>query len=123
MLGKNLKEKTGQAFFDFHKGMEAFYKPALAIPTFLSFVSYSIVFLACSWLAKSIGLDVSLFYLAFSISIVNIVSLLTFLGMGTRDGALILLFGLLSISKEQAEAYSLLLLLVGTILFTFLCFL
>jgi uncharacterized protein (TIRG00374 family) len=104
MVGKNLKEKTGQAFDDFHEGMEAFYKPGLLFPVLLSFAAYGIAFLACSWLAQSIGLNISLFYIAFSISIVNIVSLLTFLGMGTRDGALILLFGLISISKEQAMA-------------------
>ena len=122
MMGKNLKEKTGQAFEHFHEGMEAFYKPALAVPVILSFAAYWIAFLACSWLAQSVGLNISLFYLAFCISIVNIVSLLTFLGMGTRDGALILLFGLIGIGKEQAMAYSLLLLFVGTALFTTICF-
>jgi hypothetical protein len=48
--------------------------------------------------------------------VVNIVSLLTFAGMGTREGAVILLFGLEHISRSQALAYSLVLLFVGTVL-------
>jgi uncharacterized protein (TIRG00374 family) len=123
VLGSRLKEKANQAFEDFHRGMEAFYSPALAFPTLLSVVSYVIAFWACSLLAQSIGLQISIFYMAFSISVVNIVSLLTFLGMGTREGALIILFGLISLTQEQALAFSLLLFLIGTVFFTLLCLL
>ena len=122
VMGSQMKEKTNQAFEDFHKGMEAFYSPRLIFPIFLSLLSYLVFFWGCGLLAKAIGLDINLFYLSFAISVVNIVSLLTFLGMGTREGALILLFGLISLSREQAMAYSILLLFVGTILFTILCF-
>jgi len=123
LLRSQLKEKANQAFDDFHKGMAAFYSPALVIPMILSLSSYVIFFGGCSLLARAISLDINIFYLAFTISVVNIVSLLTFLGMGTREGALIILFGLISLSREQAMAYSLLLFAVGTIFFTFLCFL
>ena len=46
--------------------------------------------------------------------------------MGTREGALILLFGLVSMRQDQALAYSILILFVGSILFSslgFLCYL
>ncbi|HEY5037542.1 MAG TPA: lysylphosphatidylglycerol synthase transmembrane domain-containing protein [bacterium] len=122
VLGSQMKEKANQTFEDFHKGMEAFYSPALFIPILLSLASYLIFFWGCSLLARAIGLDISIFYLAFVISVVNIVSLLTFLGMGTREGALIILFGLISLTREQAMAYSLLLFFTGTLLFTLLCF-
>jgi hypothetical protein len=122
-LGNRLKEKASQAFKDFHKGMEAFYSPALLGPVALSVVSYVLAFGACWLLAEAIGLHISVFYLAFTISVVNIVSLLTFLGMGTREGALIILFGLIALTREQALAYSLLLFIVGTVLFTIVCFL
>jgi uncharacterized protein (TIRG00374 family) len=122
VLGSRLKEKANQAFEDFHKGMEAFYSPTLAYPVLISVVSYIIAFWACSLLAQSIGLQISIFYMAFSISVVNIVSLLTFLGMGTREGALIILFGLISLTREQALAFSLLLFFIGTVFFTLLCF-
>lgn len=123
VLGNQLKKKASRAFKDFHKGMEAFYSPALLVPALLSVISYVLAFGACSFLASAIGLHISIFYLAFSISVVNIVSLLTFLGMGTREGALIILFGLISLTREQALAYSLLLFFIGTVLFTFVCFL
>jgi uncharacterized protein (TIRG00374 family) len=118
VLGAKMKEKANQAFEDFHRGMESFYSPAILVPVFLSLVSYLIFFWGCSLLAVSIGLQINIFFLAFTLSVVNIVSLLTFLGMGTREGALILLFGLIGFSREQALAYSLLLLFVGTILFS-----
>lgn len=117
------REKADKLFENFHDGMEAFYKPSIVLPVFYSFAAYVLAFWACYLLAQSINLNVSIFYLVFTISVVNIVSLLTLLGMGTRDGALIILFGVVSISREQAMAYSLLLLFVGTVLFTFVCFL
>ena len=111
LMGSNLKEKTNQAFEDFHGGMRNFYKPTILYPIFLTMVSYLCFFKGCHLLAEAIQLNVSIFYLTFTIAVVNIVSLLTFLGMGTREGALIVLFGILSLSKETALAYSLLLFL------------
>ncbi len=122
VMGSGLKDKTDQVFHDFHKGLEAFYKPSLAFPIFLSLVSYLVFFWGCSWIALAIGLHISILYLAFTISVVNIVSLLTFLGLGTRELALIVLFGLISLTQDQALAYDLLIFFIGTLLFTFLCF-
>lgn len=123
LMKQEHREKADKLFEDFHNGMEAFYKPAILWPVFLSLTAYVLAFGACYLMAQSISLNVSLFYLVFTISVVNIVSLLTLLGMGTRDGALILLLGLVSISSAQAEAYSLILLFVGTVIYTFVCFL
>ena len=117
------REKTDQIFEDFHEGMEAFYRPSIIVPLFYSLAAYGLAFWACFLLAQSIGLNISIFYLVFTISVVNIVSLLTLLGMGTREWALFILFGLISISQEKAMAFSMLLLFVGTVLFTFVCFL
>ncbi len=122
ILGSQLKERANQAFEDFHKGMEAFYSLKLLIPILLSLVSYLAFFGGCYLLGLAIGLNINILYLAFTISVVNIVSLLTFLGMGTREGALIILFGLINLSREQAMAYSLLLFFTGTVMFTLLCF-
>jgi hypothetical protein len=116
------KEATGKAFEEFHKGLACYYKPALAIPILLTTASYLVYFWGCEMLAHSIGLPLGYAYIAFCISVVNIVSLVTFLGMGTREGALILLFGLVSLSREQAVAYSMLILFVGSILFSLLGF-
>jgi uncharacterized protein (TIRG00374 family) len=122
VLGPSLKEKANQAFGDFHEGMEAFFNFKLIIPALLSLISYLVFFEGSSWMAQAIGLHINFFFLAFTLSVVNIVSLFSFLGMGTRDGALILLFGLIGLSQAQALAYSLLILFVGTLLFSLVCF-
>jgi uncharacterized protein (TIRG00374 family) len=120
LMKQEHRNKTDELFEDFHKGMEAFYKPALLVPILLSLLSYVSFFWGCYGIAQAINLPVNILYLSFCISVVNIVSLLTFLGMGTREAALIFLFGLISIGKDQAMAYSLLLLLIGVILFSLL---
>ncbi|MGH7738998.1 MAG: lysylphosphatidylglycerol synthase transmembrane domain-containing protein [bacterium] len=122
VLGPSLKEKAQQAFADFHGGMEAFYTVRLMVPALLSLVSYLIFFAGSYWMAESIGISINFFFLAFCLSVVNIVSLFSFLGMGTREGSLIILFGLVGLSQAQALAYALLIFSVGTLLFTALCF-
>ena len=118
VLGPSLKEKANQAFSDFHAGMEAFYSFRLIFPALLSLAAYLVFFEGSSWMAQAIGFSINFFFLAFVLSVVNIVSLLTFLGMGTREGALILLFGLIGIGQAQALAYSFLIFFIGTVLFT-----
>jgi uncharacterized protein (TIRG00374 family) len=120
LMKQEHREKMDKLFEDFHGGMESFYKPGLLVPVFLSLLSYVIFFGGCYLIAQAISLPVNILYLSFCISVVNIVSLLTFLGMGTREAALIFLFGLISIGKDQAMAYSLLMLLIGVVLFSLL---
>lgn len=122
LMKQEHKEITDKAFEEFHDGMAAYYKPALIIPILLSTASYLVYFWGCEILGHSIGLPLGYAYTAFCISVVNIVSLVTMLGMGTREGALIILFGLVSLRQDQALAYSILILFVGSILFSFLGF-
>jgi len=82
--------------------------------------SYCFFFWGCYLIAQAIQLPINLFYLSFVVSVVNIVSLMTFLGMGTREIALILLFGLIGLSNSQAMAYDVMLTLIGLILFSLL---
>jgi uncharacterized protein (TIRG00374 family) len=126
MMKAEHRKKTNKAFRDFHEGMESFYRPALIYPLFLSLLAYLISFWGCWLIAQSMGIQVNILYLSFCISVVNIVSLLSLFGMGTREGALIILFGLISLTQDQALAYSLMLFFLGTLVFTsmgFLCFL
>lgn len=114
------REKTDRLFEDFHEGMESFYRLSILVPVILSLVSYVIFFWGSYLIALAIPIKINIFYLSFCISVVNIVSLVTFLGMGTRETALGVLFGLVSLSKDQAFVYSLLLLFIGVILFSLL---
>jgi len=120
LMKQEHRKKTDKLFEDFHKGMEAFYKPSILVPILLSLLSYLSFFWGCYLIARSIGIPINILYLSFCMSVVNIVSLITFLGMGTREGALFILFGLVSIGKDQAMAYSLLLLFIGVLLFSLL---
>jgi hypothetical protein len=117
LMKQEHKQKTDRLFGDFHKGMESFYRPAIAYPVFLSVIAYVFFFGGCYLLAMSIHLPINVLYLTFCVSVVNIVSLVTFLGLGTRDAALIILFKLVGF-QDQAEAYSMLLFFVGVILFS-----
>jgi glycosyltransferase 2 family protein len=123
LMKQEHREKTDKLFEDFHKGMGAFYKSTIFIPVFLSVVSYALIFGASLLMAQSIGLNINIFYLTFTISIVNIVSLLTLFGLGTRDLACQKLLGLVSIKPEAAEAFSLLIFFFATAAFTLVCFL
>jgi uncharacterized protein (TIRG00374 family) len=120
LMKQEHRDKTDRMFKEFHSGMEAFYRPDILYPAFLSLAAYVVFFWGCYLIAQAIQLPVDIFYLSFVVSVVNIVSLVTFLGMGTREGALILLFGLIRLTQDQAMAYSIMLLLVGLILFSLL---
>ncbi len=115
-MGEKLQGRADKAFEDFHKGMTAYYRPAILWPTILTVLSYVCFFVSCWMMARALEIQIGVLYLTFCMSVVNIVSLLTFAGMGTREGAVILLFGLEHISRSQSLAYSLVLLFVGTVL-------
>jgi len=123
MMKQAHQEKTDKIFGDFHKGMESFYRPAMIWPVVLSIIAYALIYWSCQLLAQSIGLNINIYYITFTISVVNIVSLLTLFGLGTRDLAIQKLLGLISISREPAEAFSLLIFFFATALFTLICFL
>ena len=122
LMKQEHREKTDKIFEDFHKGMGSFYKPAIAWPVVLSAIAYALIYWSCQLLAQSIGLGINIFYITFTISVVNIVSLLTLFGLGTRDLACQKLLGLISIRPEAAEAFSLLIFFFATALFTLVCF-
>lgn len=118
MMKQEHKEKVDKLFNDFHKGMECFYKPAILYPAFLSLMAYISFFYGCHLIAVAMGLEVNILYLSFTVAVVNIVSLVSFLGVGTRDGAFIILFKLVGIETYQAEAFSMLFLVIGLVGFS-----
>lgn len=114
-LGDKLQGHAEDAFQDFHKGMEAFYRPAILWPIFLTAASYVTFFTGCWVLALAMGIGIKATYLAFCIAVVNIVSLVSFAGVGTREATFILLFGLQGFTQSEALAYSTLFFVVGSI--------
>jgi uncharacterized protein (TIRG00374 family) len=122
-LGDKLRGHADQAFRDFHQGMESFYRPSLLWPALLTVTSYVLFFAGCWFMALALNIEIGPYYLAFCIAVVNIVSLVSFAGVGTREGALLLLFGLEHFSQSQAMAYDAVFFFVGTILVCALGFL
>jgi hypothetical protein len=68
----------------------------------------------CWWLFRAVGVPFGFVDVAFTMSLVNLVSLLpvTFAGIGTRDAALVALFGLRGLGGDAALAASAAVLLV-----------
>jgi len=121
-MGDKLKGRADQAFQEFHQGMESFYRPAILWPTLLTVTSYAFFFTGCWFLAVALGIDLSLFYLTFCVAMCNLVSLLSFAGVGTREGTIILLFHLVNIEEQTALAYDALFVFVAIILICVLGF-
>lgn len=108
----HLKDKVTIYYDDFFSGLFTFYHDRAR---FIASVSTGII----SWippfvygylLALSIGIDTGVLFFALVIPVLSLLDLLpiSISGIGTRDVALIFLFGLQGISAEQAVAFSLL---------------
>ena len=109
---KHLKNKIALYYDDFFTGLYMFYHDW---PRFLSSIGIGII----SWippffygylLALSIGIDTGVLFFALVIPLLSLLDLLpiSISGIGTRDVALIFLFGLQGILPEEAVAFSLL---------------
>jgi len=84
----------------------------------ITLFSYSFYYLQMYLLAKGCNLNIPFLYLAFSLTVAGLITLLpiSVSGIGTRDAALILLFSSFAISTEQVITFSSLIVL--TSLFT-----
>jgi uncharacterized protein (TIRG00374 family) len=112
VVPQRLKSKVSLYYDDFFVGLYAFYqnRKCFFSSIFIGLLSWIPTLIYGYLLALSLGIDVGLF---FFILVLPIMGMLDFLpisisGIGTRDLALIFLFGLKSISAEQAIAFSLL---------------
>ncbi|WAC05027.1 MAG: lysylphosphatidylglycerol synthase transmembrane domain-containing protein [Methanoregula sp.] len=109
---QHLKGKISLYYNDFFTGLFAFYLDHRRFYSsiFVGLISWIPPFIYGYLLALSIGIDAGIFFFILVIPIISLLDLLpiSISGIGTRDVALIFLFGLKSISPEQAVAFSLL---------------
>lgn len=79
----------------------------------LTIIAWSIAFLQGYMISRSLDINISFITVAACISIAAILNLLpiSILGIGTRDAVFISIFAMLSLSSEQAVAFSMLILL------------
>ena len=108
----HLKGKVSLYYNEFFTGLFAFYRDRRRFfsSIFIGLLSWIPPFIYGYLLALSIGIDVGVFFFFLVIPIISLLDLLpiSISGIGTRDVALIFLFGLKDISAEQAVAFSLL---------------
>jgi uncharacterized protein (TIRG00374 family) len=109
---KHLKSKVALYYDDFFTGLFTFYydRARFFSSIGIGIISWIPTFIYGYLLALSIGIDAGIFFFVLVIPIISLLDLLpiSISGIGTRDMALIFLFGLKSISAEQAVAFSLL---------------
>lgn len=80
----------------------------------LTVVSWAVYYGQLWLLARALDINISVFNLVVFVSISSLISLIpiTISGIGTRDATLILLFGMVGLSKESALAFSTLILML-----------
>lgn len=78
--------------------------------TLLSLASWATAFLTAYCIARALGLGITYLQVCGVVSISSLVALIpvTISGIGTRDSAIIVLFGVLGLPREAAVAFSLL---------------
>jgi uncharacterized protein (TIRG00374 family) len=107
-----MKQKVSGYYHEFYDGLFAFYhhRKAFVLALSVALLSWIPPFVYGYLLAMSIGIDLNLSYFAIVIPIISLLDLLpiSISGIGTRDAALIFLFGLQGISAESAVAFSIL---------------
>lgn len=108
----SLKEKVSQYYHEFYEGLFAFcrHRLAFSLALVVALLSWLPPFVYGYLLAQAISLPLSLAYFAVVIPIISLLDLLpiSISGIGTRDAALIFLFGLQGVSAESAVAFSIL---------------
>jgi uncharacterized protein (TIRG00374 family) len=106
------KKQVSEYYHEFYNGLFTFYhhRAEFLLAITVAFLSWIPPFIYGYLLARSIGIPISLMYFFIVIPIISLLDLLpiSISGIGTRDAALIFLFGLQGISAESAVAFSLL---------------
>lgn len=107
-----LKSKVSLYYDDFFTGLFVFYydRRRFFSSIFIGIISWIPPFVYGYLLARSIGIDTGILFFILVIPVISLLDLLpiSISGIGTRDMALIFLFGLRGISAELAVAFSLL---------------
>ena len=103
-----------EAIARFQHALRSLLTPGLITPLVMTLAAYALFFGQAKLLAVALGLNIGMPYLAVSLSVAGVITLLpiSFAGLGTRDAVLIALFSPLGPNPEQAVAFSTLFFLV-----------
>lgn len=123
----SLKIKIKKLIIDFYAGVKKLDKKTIIISMLLSFFAIFVTAIGFWFLAFSLSLDISLWYLLVCVPLITLILILpvSISGLGTREAGFIILFSIIGIPAEISVAFSLLLLIqrillaiIGLALFT-----
>lgn len=116
LVPKSMKQRASQSFDSFYRHLPGFRKllPVLMVTIFNWCVIYSQAFI----ISRAFGLAIPYHYFITLLPIATIVALvpITVSGLGTREAALVVLFGLFGVPAAEVVAFSLTTFAVGTLL-------
>jgi glycosyltransferase 2 family protein len=117
-LPKLIIKKGEKSYYSFKEGILSLVTAKFLVPIFISILIFSIFFVQCYLIARSIGINIGIIKLSIYLAIVSIITLVpvSISGIGTRDVALIYLFSKEGLTEENAIAYSLIFLFVFSVI-------
>ncbi|MEW6294767.1 MAG: lysylphosphatidylglycerol synthase transmembrane domain-containing protein [Candidatus Diapherotrites archaeon] len=116
-IPESYKKKISLNFDSFYNSLNiSIKKPKYLVSAFIfTFLIWFLSMIAGYLIALSLNIQTSFLFIALIIPIINLVDIIpiSISGIGTRDAALIFLFGFVALSKEQAVSFSLIYLFSG----------
>ena len=113
-------------FHDFYEGLGVLMKSkkSLAASLGIGIVAWLLMIVQTYVLSLSMGIGLSLLFIASVIPVITLLDAMpiSFSGVGTRDAALILFFGFISLSAEAAVSFSLIILVFNYLISAFFGF-
>ena len=120
------KKKASSVFHDFYEGLGVLMKSkkSLAASLGIGIVAWLLMIVQTYVLSLSMGIGLSLLFIASVIPVITLLDAMpiSFSGVGTRDAALILFFGFISLSAEAAVSFSLIILVFNYLISAFFGF-
>ena len=110
LVPKKYKSEMSAIFDDFYRNIGSVKSRKMVYVTLLGILAWLVTILQYYVLAMAINLDVPYLFLLLVMPVVVLLDMVpvSFSGIGTRDGALILFFSFVSIGKEYAISFSIL---------------
>jgi uncharacterized protein (TIRG00374 family) len=122
-IPEKYKNDVKESIINFYICLKNISVSNISLAVFISLLSWLIYFIQAYFIALSIGINISFFYLSAVMSIVSIIVLIpvTFYGLGTREIVIITLMSKIGIASEMAVSFSLVLIL-SQVIMTGICF-
>jgi uncharacterized protein (TIRG00374 family) len=127
LVPERYKERFSLNFHSFYDSLHRYWRDPrrLLVAAALTLCYWAVVFLLAYYVARLLGIEVTLRYVVLIMPIVTLVELIpiSVSGLGTRDATVIYFFSLVGVAGAQAVGFSIAYVLIGTYLMAVLGFL